>query len=68
MKRCITNLLNNACSYGDKIIINLEKIEDSINITIEDDGPGIDEEDYERAIKPLLDWIHHEIKIYLDQV
>ena len=54
MKRCITNLLNNACSYGDKIIINLEKIEDSINITIEDDGPGIDEEDYERAIKPFI--------------
>ena len=54
MKRCITNLLNNACSYGDTIIINLEKIEDSINITIEDDGPGIDEEDYERAIKPFI--------------
>ena len=54
MKRCITNLLNNACSYGDKIIINLEKIEDSINITIEDDGPGIDEEDYEKAIKPFI--------------
>ena len=54
MKRCITNLLNNACSYGDKIIINLEKNEDSINITIEDDGPGIDEEDYERAIKPFI--------------
>ena len=54
MKRCITNLLNNACSYGDKIIINLEKIEDSINITIEDDETGIDEEDYERAIKPFI--------------
>ena len=54
MKRCITNLLNNACSYGDTIIIDLEEIEDTINITIEDNGPGIDEEDYDRAIKPFI--------------
>ena len=25
MKRCITNLLNNACSYGDDIRVALEK-------------------------------------------
>ena len=42
MKRCITNLLNNACSYGDDIRVGLEKKRDVINISIEDNGPGID--------------------------
>ena len=54
MKRCITNLLNNACSYGDRIRIALEKKKDVIDISIEDNGPGIDKSDYDKAIKPFI--------------
>ena len=54
MKRCITNLLNNACSYGDRIRIALEKKKDVIDISIEDNGPGIDKSDYDKAIKPCI--------------
>jgi len=54
MKRCITNLLNNACSYGDDIRVGLEKKRDVINISIEDNGPGIDKIDYNKAIKPFI--------------
>ena len=54
MKRCITNLLNNACSYGDDIRIILEKKKDLIDISIEDNGPGIDKADYDKAIKPFI--------------
>ena len=54
MKRCITNLLNNACSYGDDIRITLEKKKDVIDISIEDNGPGIDKTDYDKAIKPFI--------------
>ena len=54
MKRCITNLLNNACSYGDRIRIALEKKKDAIDISIEDNGPGIDKSDYDKAIKPCI--------------
>ena len=54
MKRCITNLLNNACSYGDDIRVALEKKKDVINISIEDNGPGIDKTDYDKAIKPFI--------------
>ena len=54
MKRCITNLLNNACSYGDRIRIALEKKKDAIDISIEDNGPGIDKSDYDKAIKPFI--------------
>ena len=54
MKRCITNLLNNACSYGDRIRISLERKKDAIDISIEDNGPGIDKSDYDKAIKPFI--------------
>ena len=54
MKRCITNLLNNACSYGDRIRISLERKKDIIDISIEDNGPGIDKSDYDKAIKPFI--------------
>ena len=54
MKRCITNLLNNACSYGDDIKVALEKKKDVIDISIEDNGPGIDKTDYDKAIKPFI--------------
>ena len=54
MKRCITNLLNNACSYGDRIRISLERKKDVIDISIEDNGPGIDKSDYDKAIKPFI--------------
>jgi len=54
MKRCITNLLNNACSYGDDIRVDLKKKRDVINISIEDNGPGIDKTDFDKAIKPFI--------------
>ena len=54
MKRCIANLLNNACSYGDDIRVALEKKKDVIDISIEDNGPGIDKTDYDKAIKPFI--------------
>ena len=54
MKRCITNLLNNACSYGNNINVSLDKKKDIISISIEDDGPGINKKDYDNAVKPFI--------------
>ena len=54
MKRCITNLLNNACSYGNNINVSLYKKKDIISISIEDDGPGINKKDYDKAVKPFI--------------
>ena len=54
MKRCITNLLNNACSYGDDIRVALEKKKDVIDISIEDNCPGSDKTYYDKAIKPFI--------------
>ena len=42
------------CSYGDDIRVALEKKKDVIDISIEDNGPGIDKTDYDKAIKPFI--------------
>ena len=53
MKRCISNLINNACAYGNKVVVTLNNSEKLIQILVEDDGPGINEKDYEQATKPF---------------
>lgn len=53
LKRCIINLLNNAKAYGDEAVIKLSENDKEILINIEDNGPGINEKDYEKALKPF---------------
>lgn len=53
-KRCLNNILSNAAKYADYIWITLEKNNDSeINITIEDNGPGIESSKLEEVFRPF---------------
>ena len=51
--RCINNLLDNAIKYGEKVNIELFKNKNNIFIKIEDDGPGVPENEYENVFKPF---------------
>ncbi len=51
--RCINNLIENSIKYAKKISILLTKKNNSIIITIDDDGPGIEEKEYENVFKPF---------------
>ena len=53
IKRCLTNLIDNGFSYGKKIEILSNKTKKNIIIFIDDDGPGIDENEYEKVMKPF---------------
>ena len=53
IERCINNLIDNALKYGKKVNIELSKKNTNIFIKIEDDGPGISEEEYENVFKPF---------------
>ena len=53
IKRCVNNLVDNAIKYGDKINIELNKSNASLFIKIEDNGPGIPENEYENVFKPF---------------
>jgi two-component system osmolarity sensor histidine kinase EnvZ len=53
IKRCLTNLIDNGLSYGNKVAILCNKTERNILICIDDDGPGIAENEYQNVMKPF---------------
>jgi two-component system osmolarity sensor histidine kinase EnvZ len=53
IRRCINNLIDNALKYGENINIELSKKNTNIFIKIEDDGPGIPENEYDNVFKPF---------------
>ena len=52
-KRCLGNLIDNGLSYGKKVEISTIKIDKDLIILVDDDGPGIPKEEYEKVIKPF---------------
>ena len=53
IKRCVNNLVDNAIKYGDKVRVELTKSTSNLFIKIEDNGPGIPENEYENVFKPF---------------
>jgi two-component system osmolarity sensor histidine kinase EnvZ len=53
IKRCLINLINNALTYGKKAEIFTKKTMNNIVIFIDDDGPGIPEDEYQNVMKPF---------------
>ena len=53
LKRAIANLANNAADHADHVWVSLLANEENVSITVEDDGPGIDEEQFEEALRPF---------------
>jgi len=53
INRCVNNLIENSLKFAKKIEVKIEKQQDSIIISISDDGPGIPQEEYENITKPF---------------
>ena len=53
IKRCLTNLIDNGTSYGEKVTVSLVKIKNNLLINVDDDGPGINENEYQNVMKPF---------------
>ena len=53
INRCLNNIIDNAIKYADKVTIKLNKKDTNIFITIDDDGPGISNKEYENVFKPF---------------
>ena len=53
INRCLNNLVDNAIKYGDKVKVELSKSTSNLFIKIDDNGPGIDEKEYENVFKPF---------------
>ena len=53
IKRCFNNIIDNALKYANTVNIKLNKSYNSINIIIDDDGPGVAEKERENVFKPF---------------
>jgi two-component system osmolarity sensor histidine kinase EnvZ len=53
LKRAITNLANNAADYGKHVRITVSATANEAAIVVEDDGPGIAQENFEDAFRPF---------------
>ncbi len=54
LRRCLTNLLDNALRYGQRATITLEDSASAITIRIRDAGPGIPENQLEQVFEPFF--------------
>jgi signal transduction histidine kinase len=53
LRRCITNLVDNAVAYGERARLAVSGDEKDIVLVIEDDGPGIPEGRLEQVFRPF---------------
>ncbi len=54
LQRSFENIVNNGLAYGKNVYINFQKGVNNIFIVIEDDGPGIPEDQYKNVFKPFF--------------
>ena len=53
LRRVLANLTDNALKHGTKVAVGLRQDEHLVEITVEDDGPGIPEPQREEAFRPF---------------
>jgi signal transduction histidine kinase len=53
LKRCLSNLLDNALRYGRRAFIQVDDQAERLRIIISDDGPGIPEAELEKVFEPF---------------
>ena len=54
VKRALSNLINNATSYGNVVLITVKAENNMAMVIVEDDGPGIPEDRMQHAFKPFV--------------
>ena len=54
LKRSFSNVVQNGLTYGNHVYVNVQKRNARVLITIEDDGPGIPEDQYKNVFKPFF--------------
>ncbi|QND52958.1 HAMP domain-containing protein [Phyllobacterium sp. 628] len=53
LRRCITNLIDNAVKYGQSANVDLSQVENDIVLVIRDKGPGIPQEKLDEVFQPF---------------
>ena len=53
MKRAFANLVDNALTYGGSARVTLSDSDGALRVLVDDNGPGIPDEDLERVFEPF---------------
>ncbi len=53
LSRCMQNLISNAVAHADKVAVSARRENGAIFVDVEDDGPGIAEDQREEAFRPF---------------
>ena len=54
LKRSFENIIQNGLIYGNNVYIDVQKGNKRAFVTIEDDGPGVPEDQYKNVFKPFF--------------
>ena len=54
LKRSFENIIQNGLTYGNNVVVEIQKGSNRALIIIEDDGPGIPEDQYKNVFKPFF--------------
>ena len=54
MHRILQNLIDNSLCYGTQVKVRLQENSDAIRLMVEDNGPGIPEDQQENVFKPFM--------------
>ena len=56
LRRCLDNLITNACIYGGSALIGLAQEGENVVVTVADDGPGIPKACLSASSSPIFAW------------
>ncbi len=54
LKRCLSNLMENALKYGGHVVVTMRQEKDHLVIEFADDGPGLPDDLLERVFEPFF--------------
>ena len=54
LKRSFENIIQNGLTYGNKVHVDIQKGNNRVLIIIDDDGPGIPEDQYKNVFRPFF--------------
>jgi len=54
LRRCLTNLVDNAIRYGGRATVRVEDTAERLTIRVLDNGPGIPDEELEQVFEPFF--------------
>ena len=54
LQRCLLNLVENAVKYGERARLSARRVDDAVEISVVDDGPGIEAGRLQDAVQPFV--------------